>query len=275
MTTPRDPDRLIRLFLDEGQTELPDRSYDAVRAHIDQTRQRVVIGPWREPRMTTFSRLAIGAAAVVLAAVVGINVLPGGQGGLGATPPSATPPPSQSPASALVTTIVMSEASEGDLKIQVTIPTNWTDHRWGVAQADGEGPYVGLSPWAVEYLYKDACRTQDGPMDPPVGPTVDDLVAAFVAQPTLETTTPTAVTLAGYSGTYLEVTVPASCTTEVKTMVAFGGAPRLQSAGEVTRLWILDVDGRRAVIDATRQPGVSARQLAELEAVIESVKFVR
>ena len=47
MTAPRDPDRLIRAFIDEGMTELPDRAYDAVRSHIDQTHQRVVIGPWR------------------------------------------------------------------------------------------------------------------------------------------------------------------------------------------------------------------------------------
>ena len=32
MTAPRDPDRLIRAFLDEGPTELPDRAYDAVRS---------------------------------------------------------------------------------------------------------------------------------------------------------------------------------------------------------------------------------------------------
>ena len=63
MTTPRDPDRLIRAFLDEGSTELPDRAYDAVRAHIERTRQRVVIGPWREPPMPTIARFAVAAAA--------------------------------------------------------------------------------------------------------------------------------------------------------------------------------------------------------------------
>ncbi len=94
MTTSRDPDRLIRAFLAEGQTDLPDRTYDAVRADIDRTRQRVVIGPWRDRRMNNIARLAIVAAAVVVVAVVGYNLLPG-TGGVGG--PSATASPSPTP----------------------------------------------------------------------------------------------------------------------------------------------------------------------------------
>ena len=48
MTTPRDPDRLIAPSSPKGPERLPDRSYDTVRGDIDRTRQRVVIGPWRE-----------------------------------------------------------------------------------------------------------------------------------------------------------------------------------------------------------------------------------
>jgi hypothetical protein len=65
MTAPRNPDDLIRAFLGEGETDLPDRAFDAVRADIHQTRQRVVIGPWREPDMSTFARVAIAAIAVL------------------------------------------------------------------------------------------------------------------------------------------------------------------------------------------------------------------
>ena len=45
MTAQRDPDRLIHAFLMEGQTELADPVYDAVRATIERKRQRAVIGP--------------------------------------------------------------------------------------------------------------------------------------------------------------------------------------------------------------------------------------
>jgi pimeloyl-ACP methyl ester carboxylesterase len=44
MTEPRAPGRLIRAFLAEGRSELPDRTYDAARASFDRTHQRVVIG---------------------------------------------------------------------------------------------------------------------------------------------------------------------------------------------------------------------------------------
>jgi hypothetical protein len=80
MNTSRDPDRLISTFLAEGQTELPDRVFDAVRSEIDRTRQRVVIGPWRSPDMNSLAKVAIAAAAVVVVAVVGINLLPASTG---------------------------------------------------------------------------------------------------------------------------------------------------------------------------------------------------
>ena len=92
MTASRDTERLIRAFLDEGVTELPERVYDVVRSDIDRTHQRVVIGPWRTPDMNTFAKFAIAAAAVLVVAFVGWNLLPGdtGRGGT----PSVSPSPS-------------------------------------------------------------------------------------------------------------------------------------------------------------------------------------
>lgn len=92
MTPPRDPDRLIRAFLDEGDEYLQDQVYDAVRADIDKKRQRAFIGPWRTPTMNGFLKIAATAAAAVLIAIVGFNLLPGSPApGSG---PSATALPS-------------------------------------------------------------------------------------------------------------------------------------------------------------------------------------
>ena len=86
MTAPRDPDRLIDAFLGAGPTELPERTYDAVRDHIEHTRQRVVIGPWREPNMSNLAKIAI-AAVVVLAVGFGASrLLPGTSGSSAARP---------------------------------------------------------------------------------------------------------------------------------------------------------------------------------------------
>lgn len=97
MNTHRDPDRLIHAFLMEGQTELADPVYDAVRAHIEQRQQRVVIGPWRMPDMNKIVPIGLGAAAVVVALVIGAQLLgppaPGGVGGAPSAEPTATPSP--------------------------------------------------------------------------------------------------------------------------------------------------------------------------------------
>jgi hypothetical protein len=99
MTTSRDPDRLIRAFLDEGEELLHDRVYDAVRAEIEQKRQRVVIGPWRISSMNRFLAIAAAAAAVLVVVAIGSRVFgspPNIGGGDDATPtpqPTVTTPP--------------------------------------------------------------------------------------------------------------------------------------------------------------------------------------
>ncbi|MET1232573.1 MAG: hypothetical protein ABWY52_06960, partial [Candidatus Limnocylindrales bacterium] len=102
MNAPRDPDLLIRAFLEEGRSELPDRAYDAVRDQIDHTRQRAVVGAWREPQMTNFAKVAIAAAAVLVVAVIGILLLPGFGGGLGGPGPTTTPSPTSAQTAAIL-----------------------------------------------------------------------------------------------------------------------------------------------------------------------------
>lgn len=97
----RDPDRMIRAFLDEGATQLADPVYDAVRAEIDTKRQRAVIGPWRVPAVSKLVSFGLGAAAVVAVLVVGAPVLrqapiDGTDVGAAPTPPPATTPPVES-----------------------------------------------------------------------------------------------------------------------------------------------------------------------------------
>jgi hypothetical protein len=98
MTASRDPERMIAAFLREGDEQLHDQVYDAVRAAIEQKRQRAFIGPWRISSMNRF--LAIGAAAIAVLVVVVIgsqlfgsptNVGGGGDGTPTPQPTSSTP----------------------------------------------------------------------------------------------------------------------------------------------------------------------------------------
>jgi hypothetical protein len=58
-------------------------------------------------------------------------------------------------------------------------------------------------------------------------------------------------------------------------MIDADGGLRAPDAGEVDRLWILDVDGRRAVIDASRQRNARELPLAQQEYVLSTLEFTR
>jgi hypothetical protein len=65
MTAPRDPDRLVRAFLDEGPTVLPDRTVESVLGEVHRTRQRALLGPWRTMLMFRITLAAVAVAAIV------------------------------------------------------------------------------------------------------------------------------------------------------------------------------------------------------------------
>jgi len=128
MTESRDPDRLIRAFLDEGEEQLDDRVYDTVRASIEQKRQRAVFGPWSTPTMNKFLTIGLGAAAVVVAVLIGAQLLGSPGGGTGTQPsPSqestATPEPSTSSISPPPLTQSFTSTLHG---ISLSYPEGWT-----------------------------------------------------------------------------------------------------------------------------------------------------
>ena len=98
MTASRDPDRLIHDFLLEGEERLQDQVYDAVRAEIEQKRQRAVVGPWRFAPMNKFLAIGLGTAAVIVALLVGAQLFGWPDRGVGADPTAtATPEPTPEP----------------------------------------------------------------------------------------------------------------------------------------------------------------------------------
>jgi hypothetical protein len=89
MSTDRDVERIVRLWLDEGVTQLPDRVLDLALDQLPATPQRRP--SWlarRNPSMNNYARFGLVAAAVVLAAVVGIGLY--ARSGVGGPPPEAS-----------------------------------------------------------------------------------------------------------------------------------------------------------------------------------------
>ena len=101
MSSDRDTTRIVRSWLEEGATALPDRVLDAVLDQVPATSQRRPLWPARRfPEMNNALKLVIAAAAVLVVVIVGISLLPrsGGVGGSGPGPTSnptqtATPTP--------------------------------------------------------------------------------------------------------------------------------------------------------------------------------------
>ena len=76
-------------------------------------------------------------------------------------------------------------------------------------------PIFGLVFMEVGNTYTDPC--QSVALDPPVGPTVDDLASAWADQPALDATAPTDITVDGFHGKQVEFTVPDYATGETRT----------------------------------------------------------
>jgi hypothetical protein len=301
MTASRDPDRLIHAFLMDGQTELADQVYDAVRANVEQKRQRVVIGPWRMPIMNKLAPVGLGAAAVVIAFLVGARLLgppaSNGVGGLQSVQPSVAPSPTAAPSVAGSSAPVGGTAPSpfvftavGGPAITVTIPgSSWNGDSSGgiLVKNDSADPPDGagmIGPWyGPLYVYGDPCQWSTTTPKSPVS-TVDELAAALTAQKSRAASAPVDITVDGYSGKSITLHVPDDAVFDrcdqgkfgswQSAKVATDGPDRYhQGPGQIDELLILDVTGKLMVFDAAYYNGTPAGDLAELHAILGSMTF--
>ena len=201
--------------------------------------------------------------------------------------------PTGAPSSTTVGTIQRSFEGAGThptVTVEASSPP-WTLFK-GFALSNGSGAgWVGVGFWDVGEVARNPCHSIGHLFDP--GPTVDDLVAALEAQSLRHATKPTDVTLAGYQGKYLEWSVPkhwvvtgdsefAGCDIQgnghrdfVSWLGAGGEGERWQQmAGQVDRLWVLNVNGQRLVVDANYSPGTTQAQRDEQDQIVHSLQFV-
>jgi hypothetical protein len=269
--------------LEEGTTQLPDRVLDAVLDELPMTRQRR--GRWRFPGLPAIHgsvRIGLTAAAILISVwFLGLWAPNIGVPVPSVPPATATPAPAhdgaEGPGSYLVTDV-------DGVAVTLTVPEGWTGFDgWGFFGPGGEFPPdgVGIGFWEVGNLYADPMEPEL--MNPAIGVTVDDLVAGLARQPGHTTSEPAEVAVDGFAGKMIELTVPA----DAEFDECFGGPDNyrlwqsvipghyrcLQGPGQINRIWILDVDGVRLVIDAQHFPGTTVEDLAALDAVIESIRI--
>ena len=94
------------------------------------------------------------------------------------------------------------------LRVEYEIPADGWSMWIGAAKFGPDDGHVGVSITTVVNLVSDGCRDHIA-ADPPVGPTVDDLATALSELAPFEVTSPPSdVTVYGYRGKHLELTVP-------------------------------------------------------------------
>jgi len=92
MSQERDVTRLVRSWIREDQHESADRILGVVLDRLDTTPQRRSWWPaWRSNRMNTYAKLIAAAAAVLVVAFAGFQLLPR-SGGVGGDPTNAPSP---------------------------------------------------------------------------------------------------------------------------------------------------------------------------------------
>ncbi|HJP71680.1 MAG TPA: hypothetical protein VJ975_08180 [Candidatus Limnocylindria bacterium] len=308
MSAERDTTRIVRSWLEDGVTRLPDYVLDAVLDELPRTSQRRVIW-WRARRLSTMNTtLKFGLAAVVVAValLIGLNYLggtsTGGPDGGAATPtavPTASAEPSTPTASPSAEAGGLPEGSHvlwsagpiGPINVIIPAP-GWFDElqggiltksNSGAEPPDGSGLIVYAE--AVDWLVpSDPCRWSSSLPDA-AATTVDELIAALSTQDTREASEPTEVTLDGYSAMSITLHVPDDadfggcdlgqfCSIARESVAREGGCQRFhQGPGQIDKLWIVDVDGVPVIIDAAWYDETPPEHVAELEAIVASTTF--
>jgi hypothetical protein len=207
-----------------------------------------------------------------------------------AAPPSSEPP-SSATAATVQATLMTSEPDVGigyfsgadETSVRYVVPPGWEIDGPLVRATDDAGERnVAVRFLDVANIYADPCQWTR--FDPPVGPTVDDLVAALEQVPAFEVTPPRDVTVDGYDGKYLEFTFDpydeAACQQgkfglwDDTGLPNTDGSPHWWAQGpeQTTRVWILDVAGTRLVLEGFYHPDTPADHRAAIDEIISSIE---
>ncbi len=303
MSTDRDVTRIVQSWLEGGVTALPDRVLDAVLDQVPTTPQR---RHWWSARrahgMNSTLKLGVAAAAVLAVAVVALSFMPRGGSGPGAVVdarPTATPAPSPTAAPSPSGSPSLKELpSSGDLEpgtysindraytqathFIFTVPAGWSTEEGFLKKHEGEPEAVELSTWVVSHAYTDSCdHTSKNRFE--VGTSPDALVSALVALKNREVSAPTDVTLGGFPAKRLELSVPADLDVSTCAFGAIknwpdvggneGGGLCCGGPGHVDVVYVVDINGKALAVVARHLPGSSPDDLAELEAILDSVRI--
>jgi hypothetical protein len=229
------------------------------------------------------TRTVLAAAAVVL-------VLLGVGGSLRVFNPdeSSAPPVVDQPPRSLPTdygvvapgTYLVPSSIWSAVDFTITFPEDWRVREGNLFDTNSEQiDELGIQPFVVDKIYANACKGDRGAQTP-VGPSVEDLVDALLAQPGPAKTS-AQTTLGGYPATQVDLRVPDRLQTK-KCFLGPGTGVQIWLNGPKNYLWlapdgllsiyVVDVDGERAVFTSQYRPAhTSPEDKAELQQVLDSI----
>ena len=216
----------------------------------------------------------------------------------GSTEPSPSVPAESTPSpTGDVVPNVLSDPADGGVGITVTLPsTGWIGDAGGWALEylpDGFDPPAGagIIAFVVDeefYVYGDPCDWKDTTPATPAT-TVSEIVRALANQASRDPSRPETITVGGYTGKRITLRVPDDARFQGGEDVRFtvcddgrfatlgvaGEHPGLwaQGPGEIDELWVVDVDGRIALLEAGYYPGTPPHVVDEMHAVLDSMRF--
>jgi hypothetical protein len=298
MNTQNDTDVVVRRWLDEGVTVMPQHVLNGALYEIASTRQRYPTDTWHAFILAHLGKVA----AVVVALMIGLYAL-------GSYVVTAPPTPGPSVPVASVSPTPSAEVSssprpfqlsgsgaldpnsryaiDGLLPARITfsVPGGWYYGGYQLREAIAlRHDYTGAI-WFGQpaNVFQDACHWRLGPKDPPLGPTAFDLAEVLRAIPALQPSTPQAVSFGSFSG--LRMTIrdgePASGCDEDRLGVFFNTWsywPMLRDSSDLegprqSTLYILDVDGSRLVIELQRTDDAGSYVNEELQQILGSIEI--
>jgi hypothetical protein len=254
--------------------------------------------------MNKLVSLGLGAAAVVVALVVGAQLIGSPSGGTDgrrdeptATPeptvtpePTATPEPRGLPEGPHL--LVERPATGASITVSIAAP-DWSGYQgesfieWGPTGANGPtgAGMIGF-PDGEYYVYGDPCAWSSTTPDSPAT-TVDGLMAALASQASREASVPEDITVDGYSGKkiILDMSYEAAdfdACDEVEGEGTFGlftvahdGSPWRASwdVGQIEEVWAVDVDGVVVVNIGLYYEDTPQHAIDEVRAMLESATF--
>jgi hypothetical protein len=287
MSTDRDTTRIVRSWLRTDESESADRVLGTVLDRLDTTPQRRATW-WpvrRLPEMNNTVKLALAAAAVVVAAFLGMQFLTPGQnfGAPDLGDPSSAPTARPLPVSGELEpgTYLVSRHLGTPVPFSITVPAGWTtDINVFIRKHEGEQQELMLTPWMVTHIYADACNWRGTLFE--VGVTAEDLAAGLAAQRGRDVLGPSDVTIGGYPAKRVELSVPAEldvATCDDGQIRSWPSAAYDESTGwiglpgQTDVFYVIDVDGERILIGTTRGPEASDQDVVELDGVIDSIRI--